>query len=76
MGHRKTQGNGREGTLLRRLRNGPTSRISLRMTYVAPAPDYATWLVENLTKFSSCLVTHPFRRPSITWAANRNCDTR
>jgi site-specific recombinase XerD len=56
--------------------DGPTSRISLPMTYVAPARDYATWLVENLTKFSSCLVTHPFRRPSIIWAANRSCDTR
>jgi len=29
-----------------------------------------------LDRFSFCLVTHRFRRPSIIWDANRNCDTR
>jgi len=31
---------------------------------------------ENLNRFSSCLVTHRFRRPSTIWDANRNCGTR
>ena len=46
------------------LRNVPTSRISLRMTCATHAHDYATWLGENLNRFSFCLVTHRFRRPS------------
>ena len=61
--------------IVKRLRNVPTLRISLRMISAAPARDYATWLGENLNRFSSCLVTHQFRRPSI-WDANRNYDTR
>jgi site-specific recombinase XerC len=64
------------GTSSKRLQNVPTSRISLRMTCVAPAHGYATWRAGNLIKFSSCLVTHRFRRLSIIWDANRNCDTR
>jgi integrase len=31
---------------------------------------------ENLNRFSSCLVTHRFRRPSTILDANRNCDMR
>jgi hypothetical protein len=46
------------------------------MTCAAPAHDYATWLGESLNRFSSCLVTLQFRRPSIIWDANRNYDTR
>ena len=53
-----------------------TLRISLRMICDAPAHDYAPWLGENLNKFSSCLVTHQFKQPSITWDANKNYDTR
>ena len=64
------------GTSSKRLQNVPTLRISLRMICAAPAHDYATWLGENLNRFSSCLVTHQFRRPSIIWDANRNYDTR
>jgi site-specific recombinase XerC len=64
------------GTSLKRLRNVCTSRISLRTTYVAPAHGSATWPAENSNRFSSCSDMHPFRRPSITWDANRNCDKR
>jgi hypothetical protein len=64
------------GTSSKRLRNVPTSRISLRMTCAAPARDYVTWLAETLNRFSFCLVTHRFRRLSIIWDANRNCGMR
>jgi hypothetical protein len=45
------------------------------MTYAAPAPDSVTWPGENSNRFSFYLAMRPFRRPSITWDANKNCDT-
>jgi len=55
------------GTSSKQLRNVPTLRISLRMTYAAPAHDSATWPGENLNRFSSGWAMYPFRPPSITW---------
>ena len=51
-------------------------KIWLHMTCAAPARGYATWLAVNLNKFSSCLGTHRFRRPSTISDASRSCDTR
>jgi site-specific recombinase XerC len=62
------------GISSKQLRNVPASRISPRMTCAGHAHDCVTWRAANLNRFSFCLGTHRFRRPSTISDANRNSD--
>jgi hypothetical protein len=42
----------------------------------APAPGYAIWQAESLSRFNFCLDTHPSRQPSGISAASRDSAMR